>query len=287
MKKVWILAVMAVAFASCSHDQDVPSVSTKGDVALSLKGNASGMAITRANVELPSATEVGVYSLETAPGSFDVTTTPFKNKLYKATGSAGAFTSAAPIYLWHTKTYKTLAYAPYQAAISNDKAVSFAHGLDVLYASSTDVAITGTDPAWAASAALSFVHKMSQIKFTLVAGTGAPELIGATFKVTGFNESCTMNMTDGVVTPVKGLGASISESGKAVCFVSDVADMNLSFSVATTDGRVYNGTLVKTFLPGNSYSYTVTINKNDTKLSITGTVVDWVNVNGGDIQTEG
>jgi hypothetical protein len=287
VKKVWILAVMAIAFASCSQDQDTPNVSAKGDVALSLTGSASGMAITKANVELPASTQVGVYALETAPSSFDVVTTPLKNRLYVATGAAGAFTATTPLYLVHTRSYKALAYAPYQSLISDDKAVSFAHGTDVLYASPVSVAITGTVEPWSASAALSFVHKMSQAKFTLVSGAGTPDITGATLKVTGFNESCTIDLTDGTVTPVAGAGASVTEAGKAVCFVPNTADMTLNFSVTTTDGRVYNGTLVKTFLAGNSYAYTITLNKNETKLDITGTVVDWVNVNGGDILTEG
>jgi len=287
MKKVWILAVMAIAFASCSQDQDVPSVSTKGDVALSLQGNASAMINTKANVELPASTQVGVYALETAPSSFDVVTTPLKNKLYVATGTAGAFTSTAPVYLSHLNTYKALAYAPYQSSISDDKAVSFAHGTDVMYASPVDVAITGTTAPWSASAALSFVHKMSQVKFTLVSGAGTPDITGATLKVAGFNESCTLNLADGTVTPVAGAGASITEAAKAVCFVPNTSNMTLNVSVTTTDGRVYTATLVKTFLAGNSYAYTITLNKNETKLDITGTVVDWVNVDGGDISTEG
>jgi hypothetical protein len=287
MKKVWILAVMAIAFASCSQDQDTPSVSTKGDVALSLTGSTSGMVVTKASVELPAATQVGVYALETAPGSFDVTTTPLKNKLYAATGVAGAFTTTTPLYLVHTKTYQALAYAPYQSSISDDKAVSFAHGADVLYASPANVTISGVASPWSASAALTFVHKMSQVKFTLVSGAGTPDLTGATLKVAGFNESCTMNLADGTITPVKGLGATITEAAKAICFVPNTTDMTLNFAVTTTDGRVYTGTLVKTFGAGNSYAYTVTLNKNETKLDITGTVVDWVNVNGGDIPTEG
>lgn len=290
MKKVWTLAIMAIAFVSCSNDQEIPVVSTKGDVALSLTGSASSMVITKGSgeVELPASTSVGVYALEMAPGSFDVANTPLKNRPYVAIGVSGSFTAATPLYLDHAKTYKALAYAPSQNFISDDKAVSFGNGADVLYASPADVAITTiTEASWSAAAKLSFVHKMSQATFKLVSGAGSPDLSGATFNVTGFNESCTMDLTDGKVTPVKGAGAVMTKTDVANCFIPNSADMTLNLVIKTTDKRVYNATLVKTFLSGYSYVFTVTLNKNDTKLEITGTVIDWVSVPGGEISTEG
>jgi len=287
MKKIWIFAsAMALVFASCSQDQETPKASTKGDVALSLKGSASDMVVTRAStVDLPASTQVGVYVLETSPTGTTLTSTAFKNGLYTAVGSGGAFTSTTPFYLNSSNTYSALAYAPYQSSISDPAVVSFAHGTDVLYASSQNVSITGTSPSFAATTALTFVHQMSQIQFTLVAGTGSPVLTGASLSVTGFDQSCTMNLNDGTITSVLGSGAAVTNLSKAVCFVPGA--LNLNVSVTTTDGRVYNGTLSQTFLAGNSYSYTITLNKNDTKLGITGTVVDWIPVNGGSIPIEG
>ena len=290
MKKFWILViVVVVVFASCSHDQVSPAISAKGDVALSLTGSTSDMVVSRSSssAELQASTQVGVYALETSPGSSDVASTIFSNGLYIAKGSDGAFTTETPFYLLHSSTYKVLAYAPYQKTVADVKAIAFAHGTDVLYASPADVTITGSSPSWTASAVLGFLHKVSQIKFTLVSGVGSPDLTNASLKVTGFNESCTLNLNDGTFIPVKGAGASITEIGKAICFVPDAANMNLGISVTTAEGRVYSATITRTFSAGSSYAYTITLNKNDSSLGVTGTIIDWVNVDGGNIPIEG
>ncbi|MBP1593191.1 MAG: Fimbrillin-like [Bacteroidetes bacterium] len=287
MKKIWIFAALAAVMVSCSNEQDPSNQTSAKQVALSLSGSTEAMITTKAStVDLPAATQVGVYALETAPSTITMLTTPFKNVLYSATGASGAFTSTSPIYLLSTKQYSACAYAPQVSTVSDVTAVPFVHGTDVLYAPTKTVTITPGSPAIAA-VDLTFSHKMSQIKFSLVAGTGTPDLTGAVLSVTGFNESCTMNITDGSVTPVKGVGASITDIDKATCFVPNSSDMLLDVKVTTTDNRSYTGTISRVFGAGSSYSFTITLNKNDTKLGITGHVIDWVSVNGGNVPVEG
>ncbi len=286
MKGLWVLAVLATTFASCSQDQDAPSVSgKKGDALLNITGNASNMVTKATGVEMAAGTNVGVYVYET--GLFDVTSTPFQNYQYAATGANGKFNATTAIYLSHAKSYSALAYAPFQSTVANPKIVSFDHGTDVMYAATVPVSISGTDPAFTASAQLLFKHLMSQLKFSLISGNGTPDLTGATLRVTGFNQSATLNLADGTFAPVKGDGAAITDIDKAVCFAADNADMALHLTVTTSDGKVYSGTLTKTFASGTSYSYKITVNNNDTKLDITGTVIDWIPVDGGSISVEG
>ncbi len=289
MKKANLMfAVLAIALASCSNKQQ-EGTSPSGNATLSLTGKSAGMLITKASsIDLPANTTVGVYATQTNGIASTLVNTQFKNAPYMATGTGGAFTSTAPFILTSTNTYNVCAYAPQMSTTPTDPtAVSFNHGDDVLFAPNAPVTFSGTTVK-TATAALSFVHKMSQIKFTLVSGAGspAPVIEGATLKVTGFNASCTMDLNTGVITPVGVNGASITQIGTPVCFVPNNA-MSLSVTITTTDGKMWYGTINATFNASSSYSYTLTLNKNDAQLGITGTVVDWTPVDGGDVSIAG
>ena len=132
-----------------------------------------------------------------------------------------------------------------------------------------------------ASAALSFTHQMSQISFTLVPGVGSPDLTNAVLEVGGFAASCTMNLSDGALTPVAASSAVINQVATPICFVPGA--LTLAVSVKTADGKTYSGALNRTFVAGSSYSYTLTLNKTEKILGVTGTVVDWVTVPSGDV----
>jgi hypothetical protein len=272
--KILQVIVFALILMGCTKSAYSPS---EEKIALSVRGNAGEMVLTRASVDLPVSTQVGVYVLETGATPNTFATTTYKNVLYKATGSSGQFTSESPALLHAGKSYKACAYGPALSGTPTDAAaIAFAHGLDVVYAPLTDVTISGPS----ASAALTFVHKMSQIKFTLNNAPGTPDLTGATLNVTGFNQSCTLNLSDGSVTPVTGSGAFISLIDQPVCFVPSSSPMTLTINVTLSNNRVFSGTITRQFTPSSSYSYSVSL-KNDMELQISCSVVDWSPVNGG------
>ena len=294
MKKFWILAAFAAMFASCSNDQDTQSsVEAKGDTELKIGGSSDQLVVTKANVNLTKDTKIGVYAyIKTGGNATTLVTTPFKNAEYIAVGTDNTFTSLAPINLYHANTYNAIAYAPRVSTVADPAAVEFVHGNDVLYAAEQNVTITalGTTPeTYKATTDFIFKHMLSQIKFTVVEGTGyvAADLVGATYKVTGLYGKCTMNLNTGVVTPDATTSAIITEKDKAMCFIPSSADMTLEIEVTLANATVCKGTLVATFAPGSSYSYNLKVNKNDAKLEVTGQVVDWVPVSGGDINIEG
>lgn len=288
MKKNWIYAILAIALVSCSNNQEPANQNSGKDVALSLNGSSETMITTKAEtkIDLPASTPVGVYALETGTAPTTLVTTPFKNVLYTATGTAGGFTTTTPIYLQSTKHYTACAYAPLVENIMDVSAIPFVHGNDVMYAQQETVVITPGSPA-TASAAFTFRHKMSQIKFTLASGTGSPSLTGAVLSVKGFNASCTMDLSTGAITPIVGTGATVNEADKAICFIPNIPEMTLDVKVTTSDNRSYTGTITRPFSAANSYSFKITLNQNDSKLSITGQVVDWTPINGGDVSLEG
>jgi hypothetical protein len=273
MKLAKVLIALAIVFSSCSNDQT--PVSSNHEVALLLSGKETTV-VTAATKGIADLTRVGVYALQTGENAVSLETTPFKNVLYTATGTDGSFVSESPIILESKKTYCVCGYAPFQESTPVDASViSFVHGIDVLYAPSTPVAISGA----VASASLSLEHKMSQIRFVLVPGEGSPVLTSATFSATGFNESCLLNLNNGTITPVFGKGASVNHTDQFICFIPDSSSMNLDVKITTADNKVYRGTISRVFKASESYTYTLTVSK--TEMGITGDIVAWEPVDGG------
>lgn len=302
MKKFWILAAFAAMFASCSNDQDTPSsVEAKGDTELKIGGSANELVVTKANVNLLANTKIGVFAyIKTGTKATTLETTSFKNVEYSAKGTDATFTALKPINLWHENTYHAIAYSPKVATISDATKVDFVHGNDVMYASEAAIAIAEVTPAttpatYTASTDFLFKHVVSQINFAVKEGVGmvAADLANATLSATGFFGKCTMDLNTGKITPTAIVAtdattqATITEKDKAICFIPNGTDMTLDIKVILADGRECNGTLKVAFAAGSSYKYTIVVNKNDSKLVITGQVVDWTVVDGGDVPIEG
>ncbi len=287
---ILLVILMVVMASSCTKEQE-PAESMK--MPLQLSGNTtllpvivtrSGqMTVTRGSssqaVDLPALTPTGVYAMEMNPNILTVSTTSLRNVQYTATGSNGAFTSVSPIILEYRKSYKVCAYAPYQSTVTDPTVVGFSHGMDVLYALQTNVNVTGST----ATASLQFVHKVAQIQFSLVAGSGSPDLTGVKLSVTGFKDSCTLNLTDGTLTPITGKGATVTLQDKVVCFIPDSQPMTLNVMVMTKDGKEYLGAITRTFAASNSYNYTLTVNRNLAELDVNSQIVDWLPVDAGNI----
>lgn len=277
MKTKIILTLLITTLTACFPEQN--NVLSEDDAVLKLNGGSSGMLVTKSDIiELPASTAVGVYAVETGKTPKTLITTPFKNYQYTATGSMGAFTSDSPIILKKDRTYTACAYAPYQNNQNLDiSAVPFNHGVDLLYAPSLPIVISGQ----VASASMLFEHKMSQIEVRLRPGFGAPNMEGVIFRLTGFYESGTLNLQDGTLTPVLGNGAEITQTNTPICFVPSELPMELHISATTSDKREYTGIIHRTFLPSNSYNYLLTLNKENPQIEISSSVVDWTPVNGG------
>ncbi len=280
MKRTWIFAVIPVLLAGCSLENNPDQYD--GKVSLSLTGDSRELIITRGSgVQLPPSTEIGVYVLQTGATR---ESTRYRNILYTATGSNGILSSPNPAALDIANSYNVLAYAPRLGTEpANASAVRFNHGTDLLYAPLTGVTIASAT----ATANLLFEHKMSQITFTLASGAGTPDLTGALLQVTGFSEYASLDLGTGILTAVAGSGASVTETSNSICFVP--GSLTLAVRVTTADNREYSGTITRNggFVASESYTYTLTLNKNDALLGVTGHLVDWTPVSGGNISVEG
>ncbi len=286
MRKIYIPAIIAVLLTtSCAKEN-----STKdGASYLSLSGKTLEIVPTKVNVPLNSGINIGVYVPNVTSGSAEtLSSAVIGNKLFTV-NSDGTIGGEA-VYLSTGKDYDVYAYAPRATGTPlNPSSISFAKGTDVLWAE-VNRTLRGVT-AGKNTANLSFVHKTSQVKFTLLdnrdqSTKNAFPYSGATFEVSGFTNGLTLNLETGAVTP----GAAdntikITQQGTPLCFAPATTAMTLYVKVtipgATSGEQIYTGAVTTTFLTGNSYSYNIKITT--TYLDINGTLTDWIPVSAEDI----
>ena len=285
MKKITLfpaaaaMLLLAMGMSGCSKE----TVQPKGEPSrLSLAGKTmdlavQGQSVTKAGTEaLPGSLELGVHVLDLTSGE-DMTNMAIAN-IKHVTDASGAMsnTNPDPIILTTGYTYDVYAYSPYIAGTTTT--VPVGHGMDVLWAKAA-----GEKPNAAThSTTLTFGHKAAQISFSIVAdATSAPDLTGATLKVTGFCKDGSLDLATGNVTPgTVDNTLELTDIGRAVCFLPTAAAMPLDVVVTVPAGQKgegsYSGTITKVFEPGKSYNITVTVIDRNAQLGLVGGVVPWV-----------
>lgn len=289
MKKITLFPTVAamlllvMGLSGCSKENGEP----KGEACrLLLTGSTLdlevlGQSVTRTETEaLPDGLELGVHVVDLTSGE-DVSNAAVTNVKHVADAS-GAInnTNPDPIILTTGYAYDVYAYSPYTAGTTTT--VSIDHGTDVLWAKAA-----GEKPNAAThSTNLIFSHKAAQISFSVVAdAASAPDLTGATLKVTGFCKDGSLDLATGVVTAgTVDNTIELTEIGQVVCFLPTAGEMPLNVAVTVPAGQQgegsYSGTIAKVFEPGKSYNITVTVIDRNVQLGLTGGVVPWVTQTG-------
>ena len=220
---------------------------------------------------------------------------------------SGTFTSATGIYFQdENETVTFSAYFPYQSGLAENGIISHddistmqtdaatQETIDYLY--DDNVTATQTNP----SVNFTFEHKMTKLILIVKTGVGfnPSEIVtGWSFNLGGLIHKGTFNTNTGVATadatasPVSAWDITDnrcdvkSDDGTRTyimyLYPQTLTSSGLSFS-ATYDGQTYTtqaGAINPELVAGNSYEYTITVNK--TGLIVSGcTIEDWIgNVN--------
>jgi hypothetical protein len=281
---IFTLFITAMVAVSCSKEKT--TINEKPYLAL--KGKSLNVVPTKADKPLETGINLGVYVVNVTAGSTDSLTNTTINNRPLSVLSEGVISGEA-IYLEEGKDYDVYAYSPRVAAVSDPKAIPFAHGTDVLY---TDVNKTLRGVSKGRNTVnMVFAHKMSQIKFFLLddrdqATKDTYPFSDATFEVFGFYKDVLLNLETGKIT--RGAidnNIKITKQNTPVCFAPSTSLMNLSLKVtipgATSGEQSFTGEISNTFLAGNSYSYNIKVST--TRLEITGVVTDWISVDPGEV----
>lgn len=297
MKKYYLLAATALAFAACSSDED--SVQTlEKPVAMAFSADIYG-ANTRVSDEGTAFTqddEIGIVAIKDNA----LESTQFNIKYTRgADNSSPEFTATTPYYFQDTQEVTFHAYYPYKSTpTSSSPTISIdtksenqtedgRKANDILFAK---LSTTYANPKVNFTDNNAFKHQLSRLKLKVVAGTdkGISDLSKLTaYKIaTSLTLDATFNVQAGTLT-AGSTTSNISGNASSASGTEYSFDPIIIVPQSVTSGKIaleltYNSQTYKTeltvedskFQAGNSYDYTVTIN--NTGLEVTSaTITNW------------
>lgn len=257
--------------------------------------SASTDANTPPDTQIANGQEVGLFINENATPS----TVIGDNLKYVADGAGGLKLAAdpkqeTPYYPNTGNNVTIIAYQPYneKATIDNNtydfevqsdqsKDVDY-YNSDLLYSASADYA------RQSAAHNLEFKHKLSKIVCTLTAGTGAPDLTGATVEIVKAKTTGKFKPSDGTFEKPSAGGSesniimnSTITPGSYIAIIppqtyvktSQFLQVTLSGSAGAGEYfyKIPDGDL--TLTEGNVYTFNITVNR--TGLSVTSSIAGW------------
>lgn len=295
MKKYYLLAATALAFAACSSDED--SVQTlEKPVAMAFSADIYG-ANTRVSDEGTAFTqddEIGIVAIKDNA----LESTQFNIKYTRgADNSSPEFTATTPYYFQDTQNVTFHAYYPYVSTLtsssptisvntkSEKQTADGRKSNDILFAK---LSTTYANPKVNFTGENAFKHQLSRLTLKVKAGNGVSDLSSLTaYKIaTNLTLDATFNVQTGTLTAGSTTG-NISGTASSVSGTEYSFDPIIIVPQSPTDGKItleltYNNQTYKTdlnvndskFQAGYSYDYTVTINNTGLEVS-SASITDW------------
>lgn len=295
--KLLLLSSIVLLFASCTAEEEFKE--NRG-ILFSAQTRTDNSTTEYANLQ--PGEQVGVYIIERIEAGAETSLKPTGNifdNLLLSCQSEGILKPQNETYYPLNISYVDLyAYAPYDAAteIDSNRLLSFfvqqdqsSSGLirksDLLWSKKLNVSTTSVS-----APSLTFNNCLSKLIINLKAGVGVT-LDNTAVKVTGTKIGAKLNMIDGTLAEAQGDVVEITpmvHAGKfeyeAIIIPQTVTEGTKLFNIIN-NGKTYYCTVKdsKEFNPGTKYAYDITINADDLKVEMTGTINEW---NTGETTTE-
>lgn len=273
------LTLSAVLFAACSNDNEEPVDNWNGEIHLSTASADLRMTKAAPDDQIASGQQIGLFINEDAL-SATVTYTP--NLVYTANGSGG-LAGATQYYPETGSGVKISGYHPYNSGTADAFNFSVAadqsgnvdyYNSDLLYSAEASYARQKT------AHPLTFDHLLAKITYTLVAGSGSPDLSGATVKIINTLPTVEFDRIAGTISAAKGTVTAITpNAGGAIIVPQTIAAGTKLIEVTLASGGTLHYTVPTgsvTFAKGEVYHYTITVNL--TEISLTTTITPWTSV---------
>ncbi len=274
MKKTLLsVAAIAIALCSCTEKNELNSVDNEVRISSNIASRAGGTAWEVND-------EIGVYMCET--GNINIGQLG-ANVLHTTATGNGVFSSTTPLY-FPDANVDLLAYYPY----NNDPAFNHtSYNVDVSDQSNfpaIDLMASRKDNVvkTASFVDLTFDHKLSNVKFNILAGTGVTDadLAGLVVKIKGTCPTTTYNietdvfsLPNSVPTDITLQTAADGKSSEGILIPQTLSGVKLVVSTLLyTDFEADITT--PTFASGQQYVYTVTVNRTEVQIEST-TINPW------------
>lgn len=237
----------------------------------------------------PDVAAKGTIATALETGGFDV---------YKSSSNSGFTTKSTTLTYADSKwSYSPIIYWAGQDDSSYFRAVSpkgrdnetLEQGVDLLWGTSGDAAITPRT----GDVKLDFEHLMSKLSINLetVSGDDKVDLSGAKIAISNMATTATYSIVDGTVTAGSPAATMLSEqpSGFTEFVIPQTIGNNAKVTITLADGTTYSvqlnqcktskGVAVGSWTKGNSYTYTITLTKQEVTFSAV--VKNWVEASAG------
>ena len=186
-----MLAVVGLSACSNVEEDNVPSAGKQIQFTTGVSLLKSAKSI---EAQLPTGSQIGIFINEDAA----VPTTSYEQNLLYTANADGDLTGAVQYYPANGNKIRVSAYYPYRNTASNEEVFTVAADQTTnegIYASDllhSDEIVTNSNPI-----SLSFKHKLSQISYELVAGSGNPNLTDAKVSIINANTGIKYNRISG------------------------------------------------------------------------------------------
>lgn len=278
-RQLSVLALSALLFVACSNDNEEPIDNWNGEIRLSTASVDLRQTKAAPDDQIASGQQIGLFINEDASL---VTISYTQNLTYTANGTGG-LTASTQYYPETGNRVKISGYHPHNSGSADT------YDFSVASDQSTNTDYYNSDLLYSAEASyirqkaahtLTFDHLLAKITYTLVAGSGTPDLSGASVKIINTLPTVEFDRITGTVGAAKGTAAAITpNAGGAIIVPQTIAAGTKLIEVALASGGTLYHTVPAgdvTFVPGQVYNYTITVNL--TGVSLATTVTPWTPV---------
>jgi len=265
-------ALIALAGLSACSSVEEDSVSSAGK---QMQFTTGITVMKSVGSQLPAGSQIGIFISEDAAKpsmSYD------QNLLYTADGS-GKLTGNVQVFPLNGNKVKISAYYPYKNTADNEGIFTVAGDQtnnDSIYASDLlyhDEITTNSNPI-----TLTFKHKLSQILYELVPGSGNPDLTNAKVSILNANTSIGFNRTTGALgeTSQKKEIALSTKGGIIVPQTIAAGTQFIKITLKSGEELIYTPEEAIAIESNKSYTFKLNLNLNFSEAtSIETKVVEW------------
>lgn len=293
-----LLVVSCLLMAGCDSEEDVGGSSNHVAVQFGM-GEISRLKTTSGGDQWALNDPIGIFMLKNGqPLNSSNIAEGADNVEYKAQADGNAtsgFTpvSGIPIFYPHDgDNVDFIAYYPYKSSLTNyiypvDVSVqTIPADIDVLYSNNA----TGYNKN-SGMVDLQFNHALSKLSFTLISGTGSPDLTGAKIEITNLATTANMSLANGTVTATNSGQTLIANtatdglSSSAIVIPQTLSGTKLIVTLADNTSKFeWDFPSNTEFLTGKNHQYAITVSKTGITVSSSGITI-WTGT--GDAPTLG
>lgn len=295
-----LLVASCLLLAGCNSDEDVGGNATP--VAVQFGSGIVQTKTTNDGNQWTLNDPIGIFMLKNGqPLNSSNITESADNVEYKVQTGGNAISGFTPasgtpiFYPQNGDNVDFIAYYPYKSPLTNytypvdvSNQTSPAN-IDVLYANTANTASGGYNKN-SGTVDLGFNHALSKLSFTLISGTGSPNLTGAKIEITNLATTASMSLVNGSVTGTNSgqtLTANTAANGlssSAIVIPQTLSGTKLIITLADNASKFEWDFTTTEFLTTKNHQYTITVGKTGITVSSSGITI-WTGA--GDPATQG